>query len=245
MAAAPEAAARKARALYARCTQGVLSTVSQDVAGFPFGSVAPFCPDRHGRPLLLVSSIAEHTRNMKADPRVSLIVTESGEDSQEGGRLTLVGSARALTGDEEVEAGARYFRRFPHAAGYRKAHDFSFFRLEPTRLRFIGGFGQIHWLEPDTVCRPNPFDGPAEDRMAAHMNQDHADALRDWCRWQGVAVTAEPRLAAIDGEGCDVLVGKTLMRIDFDAPVQSADEVRRAMIALVGKARAAAPGAAA
>lgn len=238
------AAARKARALYARCTQGVLSTVSQDVAGFPFGSVAPFATDRHGRPILLVSSIAEHTRNMKADPRVSLIVTEPGDDSQEGGRLTLVGSAREVPAAEEADLARRYFRRFPHAERYRKAHDFSFFVIEPSRLRYIGGFGQIHWLEPAAVCQPNPFDAQVEDRMASHMNQDHLEAMRDWCRWQGVPAAADPRMAAIDAEGCDVMVGKKLMRIDFEAPVTSADEVRKAMIALVGKARAASGAAA-
>jgi len=234
-------AERKARALYARSVQGVLSTISVDAHGFPFGSVAPFVPDARGWPVLLVSRIAEHTRNMDADPRVSLILMEDADDAQEAARLTVLGHARRVAAHEEAGAADRYFRRFPHAAEYHRAHDFTFYAIEPARLRFIGGFAQIHWLEPAAVCRANPFRGKVEEGMATHMNQDHASALRDYCRLYGIEPAADPRLAGIDAEGFDLMVGKRLVRIEFDAPVASPDEVRKAMVAMVMKARELAP----
>ena len=88
-----------AHALYAASHQGILSTLSLELAGYPFGSVVSFAPDRAGLPVLLISSIAEHTRNLQADPRCSLIVTEPGDDGQALGRLTLVGDAEPVTTD--------------------------------------------------------------------------------------------------------------------------------------------------
>lgn len=231
-------AASKARALYSRSYQGVLSTISLEVAGFPFGSVASFTPDSSGRPIMQISRIAQHTRNIEADPRVSLILTEGGDDAQENGRLTLLGHARRVASADEPAVADRFFGRFPHAIEYRRAHDFNFYVIEPIRIRFIGGFGQIHWLEPSAVCRQNPFASQAEKGMISHMNRDHAAALRDYCRIFDVDTGSDtPRLSGIDGEGFDLMLGKRLVRIDFDAPVSSADEVRKAMVALVMCAR--------
>jgi putative heme iron utilization protein len=166
------------------------------------------------------------------------MLIENGEDAQAQGRLTLAGHALPVPPADQEDAAQRYFRRFPHAQEYRQAHDFDLYRIEPVRVRYIGGFGQIHWLEPREVCLPNPFSAAVEGGMAAHMNEDHADALRNYCRMFGVEADREtPRLAAVDREGFDLMVGKRLLRIEFDAPVQSPDEVRKAMVALALRAR--------
>jgi len=230
--------ARRARALYARSQHGILSTISLEISGFPFGSVVSFAPDRQGRPLLLISRIAEHTHNVAADNRVSLTLAEPGEDPQAAGRLTLVGRAQGLPAGEQAGALRRYERRFPQAADWRRAHDFDLFRIEPLRIRYIGGFGQIHWLEPGELCVANPFTDVVEEGMLGHMNRDHATALRDYCRMFDVDVGAiAPQLSAIDGEGFDLMAGKRLVRIDFSQPVASADDVRKAMVALALQAR--------
>lgn len=233
--------AREARALYARSTQGVLSTLSLELAGHPFGSVISFAADRANRPVILISDLAQHTKNIKADARVSLTLIEGGEDIQASGRLTLVGNAVKLeSGIDDVAE--RYYRRFPHAVDYQRAHDFAFYRIEPVRARYIGGFGRIHWVGAEAICRANPFAAPAEAGMIAHMNADHVDAMRDYCRLQGVDPGASvPRLAAVDGEGFDLMLDKRLLRIDFDTPVATAAEVRAAMVALARRARAATP----
>lgn len=232
--------AREARALYARSTQGVLSTLSLDLAGYPFGSVITFAPDRDSRPAILISDLAQHTKNIKADTRVSLTLIEGGDDIQASGRLTLVGNAVKIeTGVDEIAE--RYYRRFPHAVDYQRAHDFAFYRIEPVKARYIGGFGRIHWVGAEAICRANPFEPPAEAGMIAHMNADHVDAMRDYCRHFGVDPgDTVPRLTAVDGEGFDLMLGKRLLRIDFDTPVATAADVRAAMVALARRARAVA-----
>lgn len=228
-----------AHALYAASHQGILSTLSLELAGYPFGSVVSFAPDRAGLPVLLISSIAEHTRNLQADPRCSLIVTEPGDDGQALGRLTLVGDAEPVTTDGENVA-ARYYARFPQAADYHRTHDFAFWRLRPRKLRYIGGFGRIHWLDTTTVCRANPFDPAQEARMVAHMNADHADAMRDYCRLYGIDPgSAQPRMSAIDADGCDLMLDRRLLRIGFEAPATTPDAVRKALVDLARRARSA------
>jgi len=238
MTLADQTVARSARDLYTGSHQGILSTLSQELPGYPFGSVITFVPDRHGRPVILISDIAEHTRNIDADARVSLTLTEGGDDVQSTGRVTIVGNARPVADGETDDVAARFYRRFPHAKDYHKAHDFSFYRLDPLRVRYIGGFGRIHWVGADQLCLSNPFDEDAEAGMIAHMNADHVNAMCDYCRLFGVEpLTQSPRMAGIDAEGFDLMLGKRLVRIGFDQPVASAGEVRQAMVALAQHAR--------
>lgn len=227
---------RSARRLYAQSQQGVLSTISKSLDGAPFGSVITFAPDADGAPLILISDIAEHTRNLLADPRVSLIVLEGGADVQESGRLTLVGEARPI-GNADAAA-ARYYRRFPHAEGYHRAHDFRFFRIEPQRVRYIGGFGRIHWYSPDAVLPRVPFDAAALASMIGHMNADHIAAMRDYCREAGVDCGDEtPRMSGVDADGFELYLGKRLLRFDFDAPAETPIDVRKALVAMAQRAR--------
>jgi heme iron utilization protein len=228
-----------ARRLYAQSQQGVLSTISKSMDGFPFGSVITFAPDASAAPLILISDLAEHTRNLKADPRVSLIVLEGGADVQEAGRLTVVGEARVVSDTDAVAA--RYYRRFPHASGYHQAHDFAFYRIQPVRIRYIGGFGRIHWYSPEQVLLPNPFAGSAEDGMIRHMNEDHVEAMRDYCRLAGVECADEaPRMSGVDANGFELFIGKRMLRFDFETPAATPIEVRQALVALAKRAREAA-----
>lgn len=232
--------ARDARTLYAANQQGILSTMSRSVPGYPFGSVITFAPDHMNRPVILISDLAEHTKNIAGDSRVSITMIEGGDDIQASGRLTLIGDAAELPDNEETaELAQRFYRRFPQAIDYHKAHDFRFFRIEPVRLRYIGGFGKIHWVKQDDICVANPFDAKTEAGMIDHMNADHLDAMRDYCRLYGVDPGDQaPRMSAIDGEGFDLMIGKRLLRIPFDQALRTATEVRQAMVALVKRARA-------
>lgn len=238
MALEAEEMAAEARRLYGRSYQGILSTISVELGGSPFGSVVTFARDRAGRPLFLISRIAEHTRNVQADSRVSLTMTEDSDDAQAAGRLTVVGRAIPVPEVDQQDSAQRYYRRVPHAEAYHRAHHFELYRLEPGRIRYIAGFGEICWLEPHGLCLANPFTPSVENGMLAHMNRDHVAAMRDYCRMFAVEPgTQDPRLAAIDREGFDLMIGKHLLRIDFEAPVSSPDEVRRAMVALAMNAR--------
>ena len=141
--------AKHARELLLKEYRGALSTQSKAMPGFPFGSVVPYCLDEQGRPLILISRIAQHTHNLRKDPKCSLMVGERGaEDVQAVGRLTYLAEAEQLTEAAAIAAAAeRYYRYFPEARGYDTAHDFDFWVLNPVRHRYIGGFGAIHWLD--------------------------------------------------------------------------------------------------
>lgn len=215
---------------------GVLSTLSKRLDGFPFGSVAPFILDHAGRPVVLISDLAEHSKNIAADPRVSLIVQPWAEDMQTTGRVTVVGHARPLPDKDDL--GPRYLRYFPQAADYFAMHDFRFHRIEPVRIRWIGGFGKIHWVEPDGwLCDPGSL-AEAETGIVGHMNRDHADSLSAYCNhFHGQAV-AVAEMVGIDPDGFDVRGDGRLFRFGFDAPVLDAAEARRVLVDMAQRCRA-------
>lgn len=141
-------AINNAAALIKSKQDGVLSTLSVKLDGFPFGSVVPYCLDHAGWPVILISTIAEHTKNIKADSRCSITIVMDGEDVQANGRICLVGHMEQLL-SEEKEVMERYYTQFPNSRSYDATHDFSFYRLAPISIRYIGGFGQIHWFSPE------------------------------------------------------------------------------------------------
>lgn len=227
-------AGAEARSLLLKCYDGVLSTLSVAMPGYPFGSVVPFCLDRAGHPVILIADIAQHTRNVLADPRVSLIVFDrAARDLQANGRLTLLADAeRVDAADEDIPS--RYYRYFPESRDYHLTHGFAFFRLRVRRLRFIGGFGAIHWLEPEQVLPENPFPMALEASMAEHMDADHVDAMRRYCSDLGLpeAERLEPRFAGCDAEGFHLVVGDQVLRINFPQAVSTPQEVRAALAAM-------------
>ncbi len=215
---------------------GVLSTISRRLEGFPFGSVAPFVSDHAGCPVILISDLAEHTRNIHADPRVSLIVQPYSPDMQLAGRVTVLGRAVRLA--EKDRVGPRYLRFHPQAEAYFAMHDFQFYRIEPARVRYIGGFGRIHWVEPEAyLCRESPL-AEQESDIVAHMNADHGENLIAYCRHVHGVETKSASMIGIDPDGFDVRADTTDLRFDFDAPVNDAHEARQALVALAQAARA-------
>jgi putative heme iron utilization protein len=146
---ASEAALRAARALIAAESVGVLSTISVHRAGFPYGSVTPYALSAQGAPLLLLSRLAAHTKNLLADPRASLFIGDrsAAEDPQAGARISLLGRVAPLPAGEAPDARERYVARWPRAADYLALGDFSFWRLDVEEARLIAGFGEIRWLD--------------------------------------------------------------------------------------------------
>lgn len=223
-----------ARALLLEARSGILSTLSLDVPGFPFGSLVPYCLDREGVPLILVADIAQHTRNLLADSRVSLTVAERPDDGDVQAKARLTVLARAVRVDDGLEdASNRYERSFPWSRDYHRTHGFSYVRLEPVRLRYIGGFGDIRWIEPAAFTRPNPFSAAQEAAIVEHMNADHQEAMRGYVRrFKGLACGDDQEivLAGIDAEGIDLLVERRLLRLSFDEPVATPLEARQRLV---------------
>jgi putative heme iron utilization protein len=223
---------RQARALLLKEYRGVLSTHSKSMPGFPFGSVVPYCLDEQGRPLMLISRIAQHTHNLQRDPKCSLLVGERGaEDVQAVGRVTVMAEAQKVTDEVAVEAAAqRYYRYFPESQSYHSAHDFDFWVLAPVRYRYIGGFGAIHWL--DDVALANPFAGAAESSMVGHMNEDHAKAIAHYVELAGLPKTEPATLVGIDSEGMHLRVGAGVYWLAFAEPCNTPTQVRQALVQL-------------
>ena len=225
-------AAKHARELLLKEYRGALSTHSKTMPGFPFGSVVPYCLDEEGRPLILISRIAQHTHNLRKDPKCSLMVGERGaEDIQAVGRLTYLAEAEQLSDPAAIDAAAlRYYRYFPESQSYHSAHDFDFWVLNPVRHRYIGGFGAIHWLDQITLA--NPFAGQAELRMVEHMNADHAEAIAHYVKLAGLPQTAPARLVGIDSEGMHLRIGDSLFWLGFQAPCNTPAQAREALVFL-------------
>ena len=229
-------AAAEARQFLSATHNGVLSTISARLEGYPFGSIAPFVLDHDGNPLILISTIAEHTKNIQADARVSLIAFDPGaSDMQAGARLTVIGKAIPMDKDEALRA--RYLRYFPQAEGYFDMHDFLFHRIEVEQARFIGGFGKIHWVPGDELRAPANRLATQEAAILDHMNADHAENLSAYCRHVHGIEAEQAIMIGIDTAGFDVRANDKLLRFAFDTPVTDAQEARQALVALAKACR--------
>ena len=226
------------RQLLLNSYQGVISTHSQYMAGYPFGSVVPFCLDGDGHAIILISDLAQHTKNLKADAHCSLLVLGEGDDVQTAARLTLMANAQPVISDDVDAVAQRYYRYFPQSRDFHRVHDFSFWRLTAVKYRYIGGFGRIHWAEPSVIS--NPFFGDAEADMVNHMNEDHANALPLYCLQAQIHVPENAFLSmvGIDSEGFHLRVNDKVVYIAFPQPLNSPLQVREALVAMLKTARA-------
>ncbi len=214
---------------------GVLSTLSRRYGGHPFGSLVPYVLDHEGRPVILVSRLAEHTKNIEADARVSLLAHDNAREVQAGARVTLLGHAKQL--DATSPSAARYRRFFPDAKGLLALGDFSFFVLAPHAVRFIAGFGAIHWIPAADYAPPANSLADAESGIVAHMNSDHSHNLRDCCGHVHGNRPADATMVGLDCDGFDVRADGELLRFQFDDPVTDAATARAALVALAQASR--------
>jgi putative heme iron utilization protein len=223
-----------ARRLMRTLDFGVLSSMSTELPGYPFGSVTPYVLSHGGRPVIYVSDIAQHTANMKADPKTCLTVAEvAGADNQQAlGRVTLVGDGVKVPESEVEAVQARYYAFFPEARHYGAAHGFDFYWLEPKRVRYIAGFGKIFWIEAEDWAVPTAEWAPAESGVVEHMNADHGNSmlkmLKHFC---GVRVESAEMLAC-DAEGFHLRADDVIRYIAFPAPCMDVEALRSAMVEL-------------
>lgn len=137
--------AERARTIVAAAKMATLCTIATRPAGFPFGSLVAIALDAQRRPLLLLSSLAEHTKNLEASPLASIMVAEGGLDAA---RVTLVGRCARVPDAEVEHALAVYVARHPEAAQWASFKDFAMYRLEIEDVRFVAGFGRMSWISP-------------------------------------------------------------------------------------------------
>lgn len=234
-----------ARTLLSTARYGVLSTLSVTNDGCPFGSLTPYIIDDSGRITIYISFIAEHYRNLARDPRASLLVADpfGADDPQAHARATVLLRFAPVPTDAVPAVTEAYEARFPASINYEIAHNFLFMRGEPYRVRWIGGFGAIGWIDAPSfiAARPDPLaEGALE--IVHHMNEDHADALVDLVRGfsshdphgkrvEMIGISAEAlTLRLHDAEERETIT------VPFPAPIGLTD-ARGAVIRLLKEAR--------
>lgn len=242
---APETSyAERAKTLIFGNRIGVLSTQSQKCPGFPFGSTMPYALDAVGRPLLLISSMAMHTKNIRANQHVSLFVADATAQGDPLGaaRLTLVGKMESVPEGELTAAREAYLALHENAKYYVDFADFSFWRLDSVDLYYVGGFGVMGWIAIAEFeqASPDPL-ADASPSIIEHMNQDHAPAMLEIARHEKGVIASEARMTAVDRLGFHLRL-KTpervqSVRIGFPSEVRDADACRQAFITMVQQAR--------
>ena len=236
--------AERARTLMYLGRTGSLSTVSRKQPGFPFGSVMPYGLDERGRPILLISTMAMHTQNLKADPRASLLVTQpgTGDDPLGASRVTLVGNVLPIPSPEVPEARKVYLERHANSKYWVDFEDFSFYRLDVVDVYYVGGFGVMGWVSASEYdqAQPDPLADAAADIMQ-HMNTDHKDALVLLARKFAGIESQEATMTAVDRLGFHVRLktpnGMKGARIAFLREISNPGETRKVLVEMVQQAR--------
>ena len=228
----------EARKLFFGSHTGILSTLSSesDIQGYPFGSLTPYAIDKHGEAIILISDIAQHTKNILVDPRVSLTVIETmtGE-VQAKGRFTYLGKAEKVPESDLEDVSTRYTGLFPESRGYFNAHGFSFYRIKFEKGRFIGGFGKIFWITPEELLLKNSFTVEEEESAISHMNQDHKEAITSYLdKFFNIKINneEEPVIARINPFGFDIRLNENLYFYPFPKTVETLNDLRQAFKAL-------------
>jgi putative heme iron utilization protein len=225
--------------------QGRASMSTLTAEGYPFGSIVSYICTELGEPVVCISSMAEHTINAQRDRRASVLIAEPvepGADPLASARLTLVGDLIRFDSVPD-DLRAAFLERHPTARFYVDYTDFSWWRLAPTAVRFVGGFGHMSWVTADNyrAAQPDPIDDAASG-ICQHMNDDHRDANLMYAQViAGLNDATDAEMTAVDRYGfvLDVQTpsGKRQARVAFTQPVSSSDEVRAAVVSLLADCR--------
>jgi putative heme iron utilization protein len=216
---------------------GALATLNED--GGPYASLVTVSTLPDNSPVLYLSNLAKHTANFKRDPRVSLLVEEHRPgDPLAIGRVSVIGRI-AVT--EDPSAARRHVARHVSAKGFMKFPDFSWYRIEMQSAHLVAGFGRIVGVEGKNLLTDI---GDAQELVAAeegavnHMNEDHRDAISLYATQLLKAQEGDWRMVSLDPEGCDLMAGETVRRLDFPARLTKAGDLRVTLAKLAREARA-------
>jgi putative heme iron utilization protein len=218
---------------------GALATLIPG-SGDPYCSLVNIATAADGAPLLLISRLAVHTKNILADPRVSLMIDERKEgDPLQGARVMLLGTGAAT---EDPEVRRRYLDRQPEAEMFAGFGDFAFYRLTLKGAHLVAGFGRIVDLKPSDILTEIGDASElvaAEPEILAHMNGDHADACRLYATKLLGAPDGDWRCVGCDPEGLELQQGRTALRLPFPQRVRAPGVLRQVLKQMAEQARAA------
>jgi len=210
--------------------------------GAPYCSLVNVASDADGAPVLLISRLAVHTKNILSEGRVCLMLDERADgDPLEGARIMLQGRAEEVASDHLKVVRRRYLSAHPSAEAFVDFKDFSFFLIRPTHTHLVAGFGRILDLEPEqfltSVADAQALLDAEQDAMD-HMNADHRDAINLYATKLLGAAPADWRCSGIDPDGIDLQAARSTLRLDFSERVTSPGALRKMLVRLAEDARA-------
>jgi heme iron utilization protein len=230
-----------AKFLLRRSRQGALATLMAG-SGDPYCSLVNHASHCDGSPILLVSRLAIHTKNILADPRVSLMLDERADgDPLEGARIMLCGHAEEAMGEELKTARRRYLNAHPSAQAFVDFTDFSLFLIRPAGTHLVAGFGRIVDLKPNqflTEIGDAAALIEAEQGAIEHINEDHRDTMRLYATKLLGAESADWRCSGCDPDGIDMQAAKSSLRLEFPERVTTPSALRKMLVKLAEEARA-------
>jgi putative heme iron utilization protein len=209
-------------------------------SGDPYCSLVNVATAADGAPLLLISRLAVHTKNLIADPRASLMIDErKAGDPLQGARVMLLGTA---TPTDDPDVRRRYLERQPEAEMFVGFADFAFYRMALTGAHLVAGFGRIVDLKPSDILTPIEDAAEltaAEPDILAHMNADHGDTCRLYATRLLGAADGAWRCVGCDPEGLELQLDRTALRLPFPQRIRTPGVLRQVLKSLADQARAA------
>ena len=218
--------------LYRTTNAAILSTMSNKYEGYPFGSFITYVSNRNRTLFMYTSDIAQHTKNLKSNPKacVTLFKLDTDYDKQNSSRLTLMGDLKTVSNEELDDCQDRFIKFLPESKKYSSMHDFKFYKLVISRVRWIGGFGDIAWLNPKNWNDEKPKWSKNETMMIDHMNEDHSNVIQSALNAQYGIKDKKAQMIALTIDGYYISSKENIYFINFDKPVLKALDYRKILV---------------
>lgn len=216
--------------LMRNCREGVLSTVSKKYEGYPFGSFVTFISGADRSIIFYASDIAQHTINLKNNSKACITLFNLSEgDKQDSARLSLLGDVKKI--DKDVEEISRQFMEFfPESSQYSNMHDFNFYKLNISQVRWIGGFGKIAWLSSTNWNPIRPKWLKKEHSMIEHMNEDHSNSIVSTLNAKLGIKDKHARMLRLTMDGYYVSSKNKIYFLDFNLPCFTVKQYRDKLV---------------
>lgn len=228
-----------ARGLLRTAREGALATLMPD--GAPYSSLVAVASHPDGSPILLISRLAQHTKNLLGDSRVSLLLKERAEgDPLQLARIMIAATAEPATEEDLPLLRRRYLAAHPAAELFVDFTDFLFVRLRIAGIHLVAGFGRIADIAPADALTDIAEVADliaAEEGAVEHMNADHADALSLYATKLLGAPQADWCCTGLDPDGLDLQAGDAALRLDFPERIATPAALRKVLVKLAAMAR--------
>ena len=230
---------KDATAFYRSDKIAILSTISKQHNGYPFGSFVTYVSGWDRTIFLYLSDLADHTKNLKKDHRscITIYKKNNSGDVQNSARLTLIGDLKKVQDSIYEACKERFHNFFPESKAYEQMHDFNFYQISITQARWIGGFGKISWLDPKNWKSVSVDWFGSEKNMIDHMNEDHSNTIRSALHAVHDIKDKEAVMIGLSIDGYYIRSKGNVFFINFDYPVYTSKKYRNVLIELSKKYR--------